>query len=239
MALEYINRVRIGILTLPLAGFLYIIFLLLRGPLIDPLTDPEGFARAASATTFPYGAYGMVVCWIALIFGFVALYAFLRNFRLEQLGFGGMVLSILGVGLFLPLLGIIAAIFPETGMEYLRGEEMVIVIVSSGLTQNMTIFGMFTLSILLHSVGSILFAIGIVRCSRLPTWAGFLYATQAPLLHFGPKFILEFIGAGLLLVTGLAITRGVWQHISAIERFQRPSEEQPELPAEEGEKAET
>jgi MFS family permease len=225
MAADHMQRVRIGILALPLSGLLFVIFLLLRGRLIDPLSDPMGFATTTSSATFPFGAYGLVVCWLAMIFGFLALYAFLYNLHLEQLGFGGMVLSILGVGLYLPILGIVAAIFPETGAEYMKGEEMVFVIVSSGLTQNMTILGMFIFSIVLHSVGCILFAIAIVRCPTLPTWAGFLFATSAPLLHFGPNYWLEFAGAGLLLITGVAIALGVFKYVSAIAHFQKKGKE--------------
>jgi hypothetical protein len=43
------NQIRYLLWTLPLAGILFVIGILMRGPSIDPATAPDQFARAATA----------------------------------------------------------------------------------------------------------------------------------------------------------------------------------------------
>jgi hypothetical protein len=216
---EHLDRIRMGILAFPVSAILIFGSLFLRGPLVDPPTDPVLFARNAVAPTFATGAYGILLAWVILILGLPALYAFLQSSRLGRWGFSGMVFSVLGVGLFLPLLGLVAVAFPEVGGAYMRGEEMVMVLTALGFTSNMSLLALFVLAIILHTLGSIFFAIGVLRCPLLPTWAGFLYALHAPLIHFSPNYLMEFIGTGLLLVSGAVFSYCIWKRISVLHRF--------------------
>jgi len=216
---EHLDRIRLGILAFPLSAVLFIAGLLIRGPLIDPPTDPVAFAHNAVKPAFAMGAYGITLAWIILMLGFPALYAFLQTEKLGRWGFSGMIFSFLGAGLALPIMGVVAAAFPEVGTAYLRGEEMEVLLTALGITSNMTILMIFVLSVLLHTLGSVLFALGILRCTVLPTWAGFLYALHAPLIHFAPKYAMEIVGALLLLVSGAFISLSLWKRISVLHQF--------------------
>jgi hypothetical protein len=80
------NLIRLGILALPLAGLLSLVGLLSRYGTPNPRIDPEAAARtAASAGYFASQFLGNVVGLTMLIFGVLALTAYLANTRARKL----------------------------------------------------------------------------------------------------------------------------------------------------------
>jgi hypothetical protein len=80
------NLIRLGILALPLAGVLSLVGLLSRYDTPNPRIDPEAAARtAASAGYFASQFLGNVVGLTMLIFGVLALTAYLANTRARKL----------------------------------------------------------------------------------------------------------------------------------------------------------
>ena len=88
------NLIRLGILALPLAGLLSLVGLLSRYDTPNPRIDPEAAAcTAASAGYFASQFLGNVVGLTMLIFGVLALTAYLANTRARKLALGAMILS--------------------------------------------------------------------------------------------------------------------------------------------------
>jgi len=96
------NRVRLGILALPISGAIGIVSVLPPGVFIDPAVDPAGFAQASS--TIGLGNMIGIVSLVLLLVGAQSLYSILVDGSAGRWAFAGMMLTIVGVGLFCRLL---------------------------------------------------------------------------------------------------------------------------------------
>ena len=118
----------------------------------------------------------------------------------------------LGLGLFLPFLGIIAFAAPVAGKFYPSGNLQAVSIISEATgTSNPAALAFGGVSILFSVLGAILFSVTIWRSDKLPKWSAFAYAISAPLNwtpHYIPAF--WFLGGILLFGAGIAIARGIW-----------------------------
>ena len=87
--------IRLGILALPTAGLLGLVGLLSRYSVPNPRVDPEAAARFASSGHYFASQFaGNVVGLTLLIFGILALTAFLSETRVRGLSLAAMILSI-------------------------------------------------------------------------------------------------------------------------------------------------
>jgi hypothetical protein len=198
------NRVRFGILALPASGLVGIFSVLPPGVFINPAVDPAGFAQASS--TVGLGNMIGIVSLVLLLVGVQSLYSTLVDGSASRWAFAGMILTIVGVGLFLPFVGIFAFVVPVAGRAYLNGDTNAIkVIADSVAVSNPYAFLVAGLAELFSVIGSILFGIAIWQSQRVPKWSGILYFL-AILLSFlsAPlfSFILGFLGGVLLLTSG-------------------------------------
>ena len=210
------NRIRIGVVTFPLFGRVALIGALTPGIGINPATDPAGFAQAADIV----GLVNLVgVAALALqLYGFQALYTFLSNPSRDRPAFLGMMLSMVGIGLYLPFLGIIAIVGPIASRAYLNGQTQAISIVSDATSvSNPAVLIVGGTSILLFILGSLFFSIAIWKSEKIPKWSAICYLVAAP-LNIIPHYIpaLWFAGAILLLAAGIGIVRGVWKTVKAV-----------------------
>jgi hypothetical protein len=100
------SLVRIGIFVLPLSGLLTLTGVL--GSYGEPETrvDVKAAAQAAASTGYFISQLANIVSLIALIFGVMALAAYLANTRARGWTVVAMVSSIAGIGLMLPILGL-------------------------------------------------------------------------------------------------------------------------------------
>lgn len=216
MVSSNLSRVRIGVVTFPFLGLVSLLGALTPGIGINPATDPAGFAQVADLV----GLVNMIgiVALVLQLYGFQALYVFLSIPSKDRLVFLGMLFSILGVGLFLPFLGIIAIVGPVAGRAYLNGQTQAINIVSDATSlSNPAVLIVGGTSVLLFVLGSILFSLAIWRSGKIPRWAAVGYVVAAP-LNILPHYVpaLWLVGALLLLVAGIGIVRGVWKTEKAI-----------------------
>ena len=110
------NRSRIGALAFPISGLVAAFAALVPGIGMNPAVDAAGFAQAANYV----GLANLVgiVSLVFLLFGFEALHAFLERNSVDKWAFAGMILSVIGLGLFLPFLGIF------TFADLLQGESI-------------------------------------------------------------------------------------------------------------------
>ena len=210
------NRIRVGVVTFPLFGLVALIGALTPGIGINPATDPAGFAQAADVV----GLVNLVgVAALALqLYGFQALYTFFSNSSLDRPALLGMMLSMVGAGLYLPFLGIIAIAGPIAGRAYLNGQTQAISIVSDATSvSNPAVLIVGGTSVLLFILGSLFFSIAIWKSQKIPRWAAISYLVAAPLNvipHYVPA--LWFVGAILLLAAGIGIVQGVWKTPKAV-----------------------
>jgi hypothetical protein len=99
--------VRRGIYALPAAGVLTALpwVFLLGGPSVK--TDPEGYARGLTSIANAVGGYLYLAGLICLLFGLLALYGYLARTRASSWAAGGMIVSVVGITLALPVFGIL------------------------------------------------------------------------------------------------------------------------------------
>ena len=116
------NLIRFGILTLPLSGILIFVGLIGRYGLPNTRDDPTAAVQAAGSTEyFISQLVGNVLGLTVLIFGVIALTAYLANTRARGLALAGMVLSIAGIAVGLSGLGVTTYALPEISRAYLSG----------------------------------------------------------------------------------------------------------------------
>ena len=225
------NRTRIVILAFPISGAVAASVALVPGIGINPAVDPAGFAQAANYV----GLANLVgiVSLVFLLFGFQALSAFLERNSIDKWAFSGKILSVIGLGLFLPFLGVIAFAAPVAGRLYLSGNLQAVGIISEATsTLNPAALALGGASVLLSVLGAILFAVGIWRSGKLPKWSAFAYAISAP-LNWTPHYVpgLWLLGGILLFGAGIGIARGIWKALNEEQlAISRPSPSTRALP---------
>jgi hypothetical protein len=112
-----------------------------------------------------------------------------------------MVLSIIGIALTLPPLGVINYAFPAIGRAYLAGDSSIFAFVNDFFRFPMV--AVLFPAVLFVPLGTILFSIGIWKSGVLPRWSGVLLAVPVLLLAFPlPIHILRLIGGVLQVVAG-------------------------------------
>ncbi len=194
--------VRLGVLALPLAVLLALVGLYSSLKLGSGGILASGDNQAiVSSGYFVSQFLGNGLALTLLIFGVMALYAYLANSSVRALALGAMVLSIFGIALQLIGLGVFAFAIPALSHSFLDGSSESIRILDYIFEGPFRII--VTLALLLYVAGFILWGVAIWRSGALPRWAGVLVAVHAPLLVFGPLSVVgPVIGALLALVGG-------------------------------------
>jgi hypothetical protein len=200
------NLIRLGILALPLAGLLSLVGLLSRYGTPNPRSDPEAAARAAaSAGYFVSQFIGNVVGLTLLIFGVLALTAYLANTRARKLALGAMIFSILGIAPVLSALGVTTYALPMLGQAYLHGEQRVLAIVDAIFNNPLRIIFVFVF--IFYAVGFILFGVAIWRSGVLRKGAAISLGLHAPLVSsfIRPQPSFAVVVGALLFVVGASL----------------------------------
>src|SRR5215216_6944232 len=204
--------IRLGLLTLPLAGLLVTWATVASSAFYNfsgaAVVGPKEVARASTSVGYFLSQFvGYLLGLTLLTVGVFALTVYLSEFRRERWTLLAMVLSILGIGLLLSHYGLSTYAVPVLGEAYLDGVKNAVVLAT-------TIFGeptqsVFYAAFLLYSAGFILFGFGVWGSGALPKWAGALLALHAPLLTAPLPDLVAVLGALLLVVGGGWITFAV------------------------------
>jgi hypothetical protein len=200
------NLIRLGILALPLAGLLSLVGLLSRYGTPNPRIDPEAAARtAASAGYFASQFLGNVVGLTMLIFGVLALTAYLVNTRARKLALSAMILSILGIAPVLSALGVNTYALPVLGQAYLEGQRGSLAIVDAIFGNPLRII--FVIAFILYAVGFVLFGVAIWRSGALRKGAALSLGLHAPLVasFARPQPSLTVVMGALLFIVGATL----------------------------------
>ena len=195
------SSVRLGVLSLPLAGLLALVGLYSTFKLGPGGILASGDNQAIVSSGYFVSVFlGNVVALTVLIFGVVALYAYLANSRERALALGAMILSIVGIALTLSRLGVIAYTVPALSRSFLNGNPESIRILDYIFAG--PVGTIEDISVLFYSAGFILFGVAVWRSGMLPRWAGVLIAVHAPLVSGPFSVVGSVVGALLALVGG-------------------------------------
>jgi hypothetical protein len=207
------NFVRFGILALPLSGVLTLVGLLSRYSTPNPRVDAEAAAQAASSIGFFVGQFvGSILGLILLIFGLLALTAYLANTPGGRWARIAMILSIVSIALILTALGVTTYALPVIGRAYLRGQVDAITIADAFF--NNPAREIFVPIFLLYSAGFILFGIAIWRSGVLRKGSAIALGIHAPLFasFIRPQpTVGTIIGELLFILGGAMIASGVFR----------------------------
>jgi hypothetical protein len=175
------SLIRLGILALPAAGLLGLVGLLSRYSVPNPRVDPEVAARFASSSYYFASQFaGNVVGMTLLIFGILALTAFLSETRVRGLALAAMILSIAGIAPILSALGVTTYALPVLGRAYLGGQSDALVIVHTIFYNPLRVI--FVLAFFSYGAGFILFCVAIWRSGVLRKGAAISLGLHAPLV---------------------------------------------------------
>jgi hypothetical protein len=184
--------IRVGLFALPLYGLL--VAYATWKPQPDQVTDPEGWARFVSSSSYLVEhLIGNVLGTALVIFGTTALGAFLTASRAPRLALWGMVLSITGYVLF-TVPGVISTFAtPAIGAAYLAGNREVMALEFSPILTAIVV-----VALLLAVIGNGLLSIAIWRSGSLPRWAGVIWAAATLIFYvLGAALGMAATGASL------------------------------------------
>ena len=201
--------IRRGIYALPAAGVLTAVpwLFILRQPSMQ--TDPEAYARSLTSPANVAAGYVYLAGFICLLFGLLALHALLARTRGASWATGGMVVSVVGIALALPVFGVFGLASAILGDVYLAGHKDVTaaMLLMGGGTPSDRLNNYFGILMLIALIGGIAYAVAVWRSRTLPRWAGLVLVPGLVLsMTFGP---LAWAGA-ICLVAG-----GTWLALRA------------------------
>jgi hypothetical protein len=172
------THIRFGSLALGLSALLLTVFPLIRPffPL-DPRAPAETLAVASPMITSTPWVVSHMLCtlgFVLLLYGVLALYTSLASTSVEPRALLAMVLSLAGIALILPMLGVETYILPILGKLYLAGQSGIAPAI--GMIYLGPALGVFLAGLLLLAIGAITFAFAIWHSAVLPRWPGVLFA---------------------------------------------------------------
>jgi len=158
-----------GLLALPIYGV--ILGYTTRTPQPDQSVDTEGWARFVSSPSYLVEHIASsVVGAVLVIFGTLALGAFLSRSRVPRLALWGTVLAVAGQTLFMVPGTISTFATPAIGGAYLGGNREVMGVEFSPVLTLIT-----GVALLLTVAGNIVLGVAIWRSGVLAKWAGLLW----------------------------------------------------------------
>jgi hypothetical protein len=208
--------IQVGLFALPVYGLLTAYATLGSQP--DPASDPEGWARFVSSSSYFVGhVLGNVIGSVLAIFGTFALGAYLTASRAPRLGLWGMVLAVTGHILFTVPGAISTFATPAIGAAYLAGTRDVM-----SLEFSTVVNAILGLGLLLAVIGNLFLSVAIWRSGTLPRWAGLIWAVATLIFYLlgaalgiattGASLPTQPIGAVLLAISGAWIAWSALRH---------------------------
>jgi hypothetical protein len=221
MGATNVNRwIGIGLLGLPLYGALT--FLSSLNPQPDPNTHPEAWARYVTTDFYLLKhLFASGLGLILVIFGTIALGAYLTTSRAGRMGLAGMVSAVFGTLLFLMVGGVSIFAAPKQGQAILAGieeyEKLPTILADTALLPTMGV------GVLLMLVGNVLLGAAVWRSGTLPKWAGALWVAGSALPLLGQIYIILPVGADSTPPTvpmgaALLMIGGAWMAYSVLRR---------------------
>ena len=207
--------VRAGLWGLP--GYGLLTFFTTLDPQPDPARHYDAWARYVTTDTYVLAhVLGSALGLILATFGTVALGAYLARTRSGRLAMGSMVMTVVGLLLFLLGMGVSAFAAPMQGQAHLAGLELDDLPESfAGTVQSMVGLVM----VVLLFVGNVLLGVAVWRSRALPRGAGVLWILAAVLMYpLGLVVAAAVTGSTprtVLVGTLVVVLAGGWMALAA------------------------
>ena len=184
--------IKTGLVALPLYGL--ILGFTTRKPQPDQVVDPEGWAQFVSSPSYLVEHIASsIVGAVLVIFGTLALGAFLLRSRAPRLALSATVLGVAGQILFMVPGTISTFATPAIGAAYLSGNREVMTLEFSPVLTLIT-----GVALLLTVAGNTVLGVAIWRSGTLPKWAGLLWIIGTLIFYvFGAFLGMATTGASL------------------------------------------
>jgi hypothetical protein len=182
-----VNRIRLGAIALGISSFLFLVSQILRPPsFLHHPYDIVDFLPASSISNILF-----LPVLILLSCAAISIYKLLSVSNSNRPAFWGMVLIVVGAGMYLPLFGLTAVILPAAGDLYAQGE-------TAGFDVYYTLFQQPLASVFTFG-GYLLF--GGLTIFTVVIWiGGHLYKLASTMLWLG--WSLFIVGDELFLILG-------------------------------------
>ncbi len=198
--------IKTGLVALPIYGV--ILGVTTRKPQPDQVVDPEAWAQFVSSPSYLMEHIASsVVGAVLVIFGTLALGAYLARSRAPRLALWGTVLAVTGQTLFMVPGTISTFATPAIGAAYLSGNREVMAVEFSPVSSLIT-----AVALLLTVAGNIVLGVAIWRSGVLRKWAGLLWITGTLMFYIFGAFLgmatinaslpTQPVGAAVLAISG-------------------------------------
>ena len=206
-------RIRLGAVALGSSALLLAVFPLIRPFFRLDIFAPERTIAVASpvfaSVSWLFSHYLAILGFALLQIGLIALYAFHAGAEGEPRAFRGVAWGLPGVALILPAMGVEVYTMPAIGQLYMAGATGLAPMIT--LTYRGPMTAVLLLGQLFLAVGMLNFAAAIRRSSRLPAWAGFVFAIGLALwLPMLPRSVRVVDGL-LIGLGGIPLAWGMWR----------------------------
>jgi hypothetical protein len=210
--------VRLGALSLALAGILFFLY-----PALRPFSDEAGSQtmQAAQAFASPFWVLAhmlAVVGFILLALGLLGVYSALRHTSVRRLMAVALVLTWIGVGFTISYFGAEIFALHAIGQAALSQQSTALLSLVNAVRFGPAIY-VFAVGLLLLALGPILVAIAVWRSGALSRWSALLFALGFAL------YIPQFFGSPIIRVAhGALVALGcIWLAVSIIKNQQSRS----------------
>lgn len=195
------SSVRLGALSLALAGILFFLYPALR-PFSDQLGDQTMQGAQAFASPFWVVAHMLGVGgFILLALGLLGLYSALRPTIARPLMAVALVVTWIGAGLTIAYFGAEIFALHAIGQAAVSQQSIALLPLVSAVRYGPAIY-VFAIGLLLLAIGPILVAIAVWRSGSLSRWSALLFALGFALYipqFFGPPILRVAHGALVML----------------------------------------
>jgi len=209
-----VNRIRLGILALPIAGVMELATTVLVWS-EDTRADRD-WAELVVSTRYEAAQSIDLLSMVLYFFGVFALYACVVGTRGERWALGGLIFLVVYMVSWILVTGTAAAVDPFVGRQYLEGQEDAFAIYESrGYTGALSDAVLFAYDRVQYA-GFLLFGIGIWRSGLLPQGAVILAIAFAVLTPVAGAVSagLGFLGPLLLVIAEAWVAWAVWGRFS-------------------------
>jgi hypothetical protein len=202
------RRIIAGLWTFPISGVIAIIALFLRKFANLPVGDISEWAQDVVSGNYLTAQYLYILAYVIPFFGFWALYMYLAQRQKERMAFWGLMGTLLGTGLPLTTLGVLAYASPVIGRLYLQGDTHLPQMINEIVMGSSMVMGMP--GAFLYIGGCISFGIAIWQSETISKWSAITLALHGLFVAFGFGMPLLLVLSWILLaLSGILFVLGV------------------------------
>jgi len=194
------KRILIGLWTFPVSGLVAIGALFLRNFVNLPVGDITGWAESVASGNYLIAQYLYILAYVVPFFGFWASYMYLAQKQREPIAFWGLMGTLLGTGLPLTTLGVLAYVSPVVGRLYLQGDTHLPELINEIAMGSSMVMGMP--GAFLYIGGCLLFGIAVWQSGTINKWAGVALALHGLFIAFGFGMPVVLTLSWVLLIAG-------------------------------------